>query len=78
MNMKIPILLEITSGTQVSEIRILYLVGELSRRIGDNQQAMKYFSSVLEKQKSAIETSIIQMARDRWAEIKEDTAAVTQ
>ena len=41
------------SGTQVSEIRILYLVGELSRRIGDNQKAMKYFSSVLEKQKSA-------------------------
>ena len=35
------------SGTQVSEIRILYLVGELSRRIGDNQQAMKYFSSFL-------------------------------
>ena len=66
------------SGTQVSEIRILYLVGELSRRIGDNQQAMKYFSSVLEKQKSAVETSIIQMARDRWAEIKEDTAAANQ
>lgn len=63
------------SGTQVSEIRILYLAGELSRRIGDNQKAMKYFSSVLEKQKSAVETSIIQMARDRWAEIKEEMAA---
>ena len=36
---------------------------------------MKYFSSVLEKQKSAVETSIIQMARDRWAEMKEETAA---
>ncbi len=65
------------SGTQVSEIRILYLVGELSRRIGDNQKAMKYFSSVLEKQKSAVETSIIQMARDRWAEMKETTAATS-
>ncbi len=64
------------SGTQVSDIRILYLVGELSRRIGDQQIAIKYFSSVLEKQKSAIETSIIQMARDRWAEIKEEMAAV--
>lgn len=66
------------SGTQVSEIRILYLVGELSRRSGDNQKAMKYFSSVLEKQKSAVETSIIQMARDRWAEIKEETATTNQ
>lgn len=58
------------SGTQVSDIRILYLLGELSRRIGDNQKASKYFSAVLEKQKSAVETSIIQMTRDRWAEIK--------
>ena len=63
------------SGTQISEIRILYLVGELSRRIGDNQQAMKYFSSVLEKQKFSVETSIIQMARDRWSDIKEEIAS---
>lgn len=62
------------SGTQVSEVRILYLIGELSRRIGDTQKAMKYFSSVLEKQKSTVETSIIQMTRDRWAEIKEESA----
>ena len=31
------------SGTQVSEIRILYLVGELSRRIGDNQTSYEIF-----------------------------------
>lgn len=66
------------SGTQVSEIRILYLVGELARRVGDNQKAMKFFSSVLEKQKSTVETSIIQMARDRWTEIKEEAAAANQ
>lgn len=58
-------------GTQVSEIRILYLCGELSRRSGQIEDAIKYFSKVIEKQKTAIETSIIQMARDRWAEIKE-------
>lgn len=65
------------SGTQVSDIRILYLSGELSRRIGEIPAAIKYFSTVLEKQKSAVETSIIQMARDRWAEIKETMAATT-
>ena len=63
------------NGTKISDIRILYLVGELSRRIGDNQKAMKFFSFVLEKQKSAVETSIIHMARDRWADMKEVIAS---
>ena len=63
------------NGTKISDIRILYLVGELSRRIGDNQKAMKFFSFVLEKQKSAVETSIIHMARDRWADMKEEIAS---
>ena len=47
MNMKNHILSGDYSGTQVSEIRILYLVGELSRRIGDQQMAIKYFSAFL-------------------------------
>ena len=66
------------SGTQVSDIRILYLAGEISRRVGEIPEAIKYFSSVLEKQKSAVETSIIQMARDRWAEIKEEKSTGTE
>lgn len=66
------------SGTQVSEVRILYIAGELSRRVGDMPAAIKYFSMVLERQKSAVETSIIQMARDRWAEIKEETKEETK
>ena len=73
--MKNPILLGDYNGTKISDIRILYLVGELSRRIGDNQKAMKFFSFVLEKQKSAVETSIIHMARDRWADMKEEIAS---
>ncbi|RID85340.1 DUF2225 domain-containing protein [Peribacillus asahii] len=63
------------TGTQVSEVRILYLLGELSRRIGELQAATKHFSMVLEKRKSAVETSIIQMARDRWADIKGEMPA---
>lgn len=58
-------------GTQVSEIRILYLIGELSRRISDVQTAVKYFSIVIEQQSRAVETTIIDMARERWQEIRE-------
>ncbi|MEK4014176.1 DUF2225 domain-containing protein [Peribacillus sp. FSL M8-0224] len=58
------------SSTQVSEARILYLAGEISRRIGNEKAAIKYFSFVFERQKNAREASIIQMARDRFQELK--------
>lgn len=58
-------------GTQVSEVRLLYLIGELSRRTDNIPQAIKYFSKVIEKQKSTTETATIELAKDRWHEIKE-------
>lgn len=62
-------------GTQVSETRLLYLVGELSRRYGDIDQATKYFSKVIENQSRAMETKIIEMTRERWQEIRENQKA---
>ncbi|PLT34006.1 DUF2225 domain-containing protein [Bacillus sp. V5-8f] len=58
-------------GTQVSEVRLLYLAGELSTRIGDIPAAMKYFSLVIEKQKQTVETKLIDMAKERWQEIRD-------
>lgn len=57
-------------GTQVTEIRLLYLAGELSVRIDDIAAATKYFSMVIEKQKQAVETKLVEMARERWQEIR--------
>ncbi|PCD07217.1 hypothetical protein CMV16_13990 [Peribacillus simplex] len=34
------------SGTQVSEARILYLAGEISRKIGNEKAAIKYFKKM--------------------------------
>ncbi|MDP4085650.1 MAG: DUF2225 domain-containing protein [Bacillota bacterium] len=59
-------------GTQVSEIKLFYLIGELSRRLNDRQNAVKYFSKVIEKQRQSIEPRIIEMAKERWSEIRED------
>lgn len=58
-------------GTQVSEARILYLIGELSRRTGDIDQAVQYFSKVIERQSRTVETKIVEMARERWYEIRD-------
>lgn len=59
------------NGTQMSEIRMLYLIAELSRRIGDMEVATRYFSRVIEKQSTSIEPKIIEMAKDRWHEMRE-------
>lgn len=58
-------------GTQMSEVRLLYMIGELYKRTEQMEKAIQYFSKVIEKQKQAIETKIIEMARDRWYEIRE-------
>ena len=58
------------SGTQMSEIRVLYMIAELSRRIEARDIATRYFSKILEKQSSSIEPSLIEMAKERWQEMR--------
>lgn len=60
------------SGTQMSEIRILYMIGELSRRIGDLEEATRSFSRVIEKQSSSIEPKLIDMAKEQWQLVREE------
>jgi uncharacterized protein (DUF2225 family) len=57
-------------GTQISEVKLLYLIAELSRRLNDKQKAVQYFSLVIEKQRESNETNIIEMAKERWNEIR--------
>ncbi|MDL0435240.1 MULTISPECIES: DUF2225 domain-containing protein [unclassified Niallia] len=58
-------------GTQVSEIKTLYLAGELCRRTTKTEQAVKYFSKVIEQQSKTIEKNIISLAKDGWLKIRE-------
>jgi uncharacterized protein len=57
--------------THMSEIRLLYLIGELNRRLGNDKQAILYFSKVIAKKKETIEKRIVEMAYERWQEIRE-------
>ncbi|WP_035323061.1 DUF2225 domain-containing protein [Peribacillus kribbensis] len=58
-------------GTKMSEIKVLYLIAELSRRTGDVSKSARHFSMVLEKQRTTIETKIIEMAKEQWQLIRE-------
>lgn len=58
-------------GTQLSEMRLIYLIGELSRRIGDRDEAVKNFSKVVNHKNRSFETKLVEMARDQWYVIRE-------
>ncbi|WP_371682738.1 DUF2225 domain-containing protein [Sporosarcina sp. PTS2304] len=61
-------------GTQMSETRVQYIIAELSWRIHDRAQAIMNFSRVIEAQKRSTEPTIIQLAKDRWQEIRDEEA----
>ncbi len=57
-------------GTQMSETRVMYLIAELSWRIGDKEEAVRNFSRVIESQRTSTEPHIIDLAKERWQEIR--------
>ncbi|USG64277.1 DUF2225 domain-containing protein [Brevibacillus ruminantium] len=57
---------------EMSEVRILYLIGDLMRRIEQYDKAIQYFSHALEFRNRTIETGILQMAQDQWAQAREE------
>ncbi|WOV83432.1 DUF2225 domain-containing protein [Sporosarcina jeotgali] len=60
------------AGTQMSESRVLYMVAELSWRTGDREKAVQYFSKIIETQRTSTEPQLIEMAKERWQEIREE------
>lgn len=60
---------------EMSETRMLYLIGELMRRIEQFDKAILYFSKAIETKNRTIETGIINMARDQWSVAREEYKA---
>ena len=54
------------------KLKCSILIAELSRRIGDIEYATRYFSKVIEKQSTSLEPKIIEMAKERWQEIRDE------
>ena len=61
-------------GTQISDVRILFLIAECSYRIGDIDQCIRSLSKVMEMRRSTTETGLIEKAKDRWHEIRQERA----
>ncbi|KAB7706974.1 DUF2225 domain-containing protein [Bacillus aerolatus] len=58
--------------TAMSDINLLYLLAELHVRIGQWGKAVPYFSKILKKQRESQEKQLIEMARDRWYELRDE------
>lgn len=56
---------------QMSEMRVLYMVAELSFRLGDIEQATRYFSRIIERQSIGGDAKIVDLAKERWEKVRE-------
>ncbi|MFE4199117.1 DUF2225 domain-containing protein [Aneurinibacillus aneurinilyticus] len=56
----------------MSEIKLIYLIGELHRQLGDYNQALRFFSKVIEHPLKVNEPQMVRAARDQWQNMRED------
>lgn len=57
---------------EMSEVRLLYLIGELYRRLENYDLAIRYFGKALEFRNHSIESGILRMAQDQWQLTREE------
>ncbi|GAE35627.1 DUF2225 domain-containing protein [Halalkalibacter akibai] len=59
--------------TQMSELHLLYLLGELARRIERTDEASKYFTKIIQHKERSTNEKIVEMAREQWYEIRNNS-----
>lgn len=60
------------AASKMSETRMMYIIGELHRRAGLYQEAVKWFSQVVSHKAIKKEPEIERLARDQWVLAKEE------
>jgi uncharacterized protein (DUF2225 family) len=63
-----------TEGVSLNNAKLMYLIGELHRRLGEFNEAVKWFAKVV-NDKRIIDASMIKASRDQWATTREDMIA---
>lgn len=67
-----------SDSTSMSEMMVLYLVGELNRRLGNLQKAVSYFAKVIEHPHRELEVKTVKLAREQWQLAREEYAKANQ
>ncbi|MBD0383501.1 DUF2225 domain-containing protein [Paenibacillus sedimenti] len=63
-----------TEGMDLNNARLMYLMGELSRRLSNYNDAVKWFSRVINDRK-IMDASMIRASREQWIVTREDMLA---
>lgn len=58
--------------TTMTEMKVLYLIGELLRRVGEEQEAVHYLSRVVQHKHKHTDPKIVEMAREQWYEMRKN------
>lgn len=65
-------------GTSMSELNVLFMIGELSRRLGQYQKAVSYFSKIVQHREAQNEQKMVNRAREQWRAAKEEYSQQTK
>lgn len=60
-----------TEGVSLNNAKLMFLIGELNRRIGENNEAVKWFSRVV-NDKKIMDAAMIRACREQWQLIREE------
>lgn len=61
-------------GEDVNNARLMYLIGELNRRLGNYQKAVLWFGRVI-NDKKIMDSAMIRACREQWVQTREDMIA---
>jgi len=60
------------TNTSMSELKVLFMIGELSRRLEQYQKSISYFAKVIQHKDAKDEPKIINLAREQWRAVTEE------
>lgn len=63
-----------TEGISLNNAKLMYLIGEIYRRVGEFNEAVKWFAKVV-NDKRITDAAMIKASRDQWATTREDMIA---
>lgn len=59
-------------GTNMDELRLGYLIGELNRRLGNREKAIKWFNTVISNPELKFNSMLENMVREQWRLTREE------
>lgn len=62
---------ESLSGTNMDDSKLSYLIGELSRRTNEKEEALSWFNTCLSLSSTRMNPALNEMAREQWRLVKE-------